>query len=439
MCVYVHVHVHLYFEIILRTMRDACNIQTNEESFYLFCLISSRSVEKHKGNSESLRLSHIFIELLLQFKFYKLSYLRLASEIRMIDSNEDLSKLLRALFLAVIALVAWNLHVFLLKLKLTIQGVLYLFFCNDKKWKTPTDPGIIFQEELDDDSKAEGLEKKTVIFVRHGESTWNETFNKGERSLIVFIVGWLPNLVKALLYEAYLLLSGQVDSWFYDSPMSHYGLEQVSKLRDFLGKEISGVEREIHHLRTLRGEDGGSTSIIVSSNLRRALSTIAGGFCDRLDRRPGDKIHIVPSLQEISRNPDTLSITPGQSNVTASWIEKYSDICDFQSIFDNRCNMKLHRGNKPINTNGLLRMNEFCNFVFSTEEEAIIVGGHSIWFRSFFRTFLPYTVDHPSKSRKVVNCGVVAFTLMRKPGKVGGKVSFVIDPRSIDVVYGGFT
>ena len=56
------------------------------------------------------------------------------------------------------------------------------------------------------------IQRKTIYFVRHGESTWNDTFNKGKhRSVIVFVLGFIPNLIKALLYELYLLLSGKMD------------------------------------------------------------------------------------------------------------------------------------------------------------------------------------------------------------------------------------
>jgi hypothetical protein len=72
----------------------------------------------------------------------------------------------------------------------------------------------------------------------------------------------------------------------------------------------------------------------------------------------------------------------------------------------------------------------------NVEEENVIVGGHSIWFRSFFRTYLPYTVDHVSKKRKVVNAGCVAFTLLKATTGQGDK--YMIDPKSIKVIYGGF-
>ena len=64
--------------------------------------------------------------------------------------------------------------------------------------------------------------------------------------------------------------------------------------------------------------------------------------------------------------------------------------------------------------------------------------GHSGWFRAFFDLYLPKALkDHPARLKKVVNCGVVAFTLQRGTG-AGGRVGYRIAPESICVLYGGF-
>lgn len=186
----------------------------------------------------------------------------------------------------------------------------------------------------------------------------------------------------------------------------------------------------------LRGEPGTPSSKIVCSNLRRAISTIAAGFRERLSRQSSEKIVILPCLQEISRNPDALSITPAYTPVTASWIEKESTVADFQQIYANQCDVQMHDGNKPVNSNGLIRMLEFCNYAFKQHEEVLICGGHSIWFRSFFKTFLPYADNHVSKTRKIVNGGTVSFTLLKTETESGPV--YMVDPKSILVVYGGF-
>ena len=229
-------------------------------------------------------------------------------------------------------------------------------------------------------------------------------------------------------------------SWFYDSPTSTLGLNQVEDLSKFFQSTTDLNDTTVaEHVAVLMAKPDAPRSKLLSSSLRRAVSTVAGGFKDRLARRPQEKILIVPSLQEISRNPDTLSITPARTQIEASWIDETSKICDFQSTFTNQTDMSLHLGNKPVGTNGLKRMREFCNFVFSSsvKEQYVVVGGHSIWFRSFFKTFLPYKVDHVGKQKKIVNCGVVAFTLMKVVRK-SGQSTYMIDPKTVDVVYGGF-
>lgn len=357
----------------------------------------------------------------------------------------DVSNVIRPLLLLVVALLIYHLPIFVHKVRLTIQGVLYLLFCNDKSWKKADDPLKFFSPLVT--AGAEGkskIEKKTIIFVRHGESTWNETFNKGShRSGLVFAIGFIPNLAKALLYETYLLLTGQMDSWFYDSPLSPLGIDQIEKLNAYLSKDSSGQslsDAEEEMLAVLRGDRHSSAkSLLVSSSLRRALSTVAIAFQRRLERNPKEKIHVIPSLQEVSRNPDTLSITPAYEQVTPSWIDRQATgTCNFLDIFQKRTDMTQHSGNKPLNTNGYKRLLAFCQYAFDKEEYShLICGGHSIWFRSFFKTFLPSAIDHTSKKKKIVNGGCIAFTLLKTTTSTGDK--FMIEPNSIVVVYGGFS
>lgn len=227
-------------------------------------------------------------------------------------------------------------------------------------------------------------------------------------------------------------------SWFYDAPLSNLGLSQADELASFLNdKPLDGPEAV--HIKLLRGERGSPNSKIICSNLRRAVTTLVVCLRDRLRHKPQDKISVIPCLQEISRNPDTLSITPAHRMIQASWIETSSDLVDFQHVFDTHLDMSGHSGNKPLRTNGLKRMNEFCEHVFSPthNEDHFIVGGHSIWFRSFFQMFLPYSVQHVAKGKKIVNGGVIVFDLMRAETRQGQK--YMVDPGTIQVVYGGFS
>jgi hypothetical protein len=123
-------------------------------------------------------------------------------------AKEDL---LRPGLILVCGMLLFNLPTLLYKIRMFIRGILYFVLCWDKSWKKPQDPGAIFGPHL---SQGLPVERKTVYFVRHGESTWNDTFNKGHhRSTAAFVIGFIPGLVKATLYELYLLLSGKLDRY----------------------------------------------------------------------------------------------------------------------------------------------------------------------------------------------------------------------------------
>jgi len=87
-------------------------------------------------------------------------------------------------------------------------------------------------------------------------------------------------------------------SWFYDAPISILGLGQIESLAKFL-KQTPSDEKEAKHIAILRADPGAQPSKILCSSLRRAVSTVAFAFKERLSRRPQEKILIIPALQEI--------------------------------------------------------------------------------------------------------------------------------------------
>jgi hypothetical protein len=332
---------------------------------------------------------------------------------------------------ATLLLAALKPLAFARKMMLFWTTILYLSFCNDKKWKIPKDdPEKVFRR-----NEGASIESKTIVLVRHGESAWNDTFNKGNRSKGSFIINFIPNLIRSVAYEWYFFITGQDnESWFYDSPLSDKGKLQAEGVLGFLAESLEfKTPREAELIRYMLGD---SKSQMVSSNLRRSISTMAIGFQDRLRKR-GDSILILPELQEISRNPDALSITPPKGKVLLAW----TDPSYLQSIYDKQIDTSFHTGNKPVTTNGLKRLQAFCDLVFDDEviskDAAVVVSGHSLWFRSFFRTYLPRMTEHVSKKRKLVNGGCVGLSLQRIQTD-DGSYCYMIDPRSITVLYGGF-
>jgi hypothetical protein len=84
----------------------------------------------------------------------------------------------RAILIVILCLLLLNFAVFFHKVKLFIMGVVYFLLCNDKSFKKP-DSQSVFKGLMQTDEGRSKIRRKTIVFVRHGESTWNETFNKG--------------------------------------------------------------------------------------------------------------------------------------------------------------------------------------------------------------------------------------------------------------------
>jgi hypothetical protein len=341
-----------------------------------------------------------------------------------------IASLIRPLFLACIVYALTKPLATARKLHLCKITVEYLLLCNDKKFQAPKeDPRSFFKDF--DPTKGD---TKTIIFVRHGESTWNDTFNRGDRSQFMFILYFIPNLIKSLFYEAYFFVTGQAqESWFFDSPLSDKGLKQARGIASFVQEANLDymTPREADLIKLMRGEQ---PSTVVSSNLRRAISTMAIGFQPRFATKPEERMLILSQLQEMSRNPDALCITPAQGTIRRAW----TDPLDLEPLFATQIDTQRHTGNKPVDSCGLARMQDFCKIIFEDSEgEAVIAVGHSYWFRSFFRTYLPHDTDHMSKKNKLVNGGCVGFTMFRTLNEGSGN-QYMIDPKSITVLYGGF-
>jgi hypothetical protein len=283
---------------------------------------------------------------------------------------------------------------------------------------------------------------------------------------VKFVLYFIPNFIYAIVVEWYFFVSGKAnESWFFDSPLSEKGIRQARSVQEFLKTDPSFLTpKETHLLKILKGgdatddDDDGkddpaanttnqqqksksssssscSSSQLVSSNLRRAIATVAIGFEDRLFQNfKDDTILIIPCLQEISRNPDALTITPAFGNIVPAW----TDPKIVSDIYEHHVDTKFHFGNKPVNSNGLQRLDEFCNIAFQdVSKPNLIVGGHSLWFRSFFRTFLPRSSNHVAKTKKLVNGGIVGFTLERLEVSAN-EYHYMIDPTSIVTLHGGF-
>lgn len=302
----------------------------------------------------------------------------------------------------------------------------FWIFSKDKKWKKTS-----ASDTLSSDFKLK--DQKTIIFLRHGESSWNDTFNKGShRSAFNFALYFIPNLIYALFMEWFFFVTGQAsESWFYDAPLSSLGLSQAKGVQEYLATTkaefLPPQERKLFEI--LKNSLQSSKRILVTSPLRRAISTILTGLQDTL---VDEKVAMWSSLQEISVNPDALCITPAGGPIVSSW----TDPPALEQLY-KAVDAQPHLGNKAVTSNGGLRMPEFCKDVFAqTEADAIIAAGHSLWFRSFFQGYLPG--EHVAKKRKLVNGGLVGFTLECWQNEKDKQPIYRIDPKSMVVLHGGF-
>jgi len=306
-----------------------------------------------------------------------------------------------------------------------------MFFTSDLKWnkKKLPDP-----DEIKNDPNRK---IKRIIFIRHGESLWNEAFNGSK----------LPHkfsyqVIKALLGE--IMMLPLFDSVLFDSPLNSQGFSQAKILSRTLDNYVPKGNKESDALdddvAAMKGGHNAPTSVLVSSNLRRAAQTLFVSHWKRL-ATTGETVKIISSLQEISRNVDTLVLCHAQKPVPLPGVSECLDLdgavpLGMQDCVDNK-------GNKPLFGTGLMRLQEFAEWAFTRDEDVIIAAGHSLWFKHFFNTFLgksiktgEATIESDAKDCKVKNGGAVGFNL--ECGTINGKTWYRVDERSFEIIEGGF-
>jgi len=310
----------------------------------------------------------------------------------------------------------------------------YFWMSSDKKTRKPDTSQLHFADP--------SCKRMKVVFIRHGESEWNAVFNKGSKLLLPF------RLAGALIREAFMFFN-QTDSLFIDSPLSNVGIEQSMDLLKFLAAEPAGCTKPDSHklpvaqlekhdvVSIMRGDAGKSN--LVSSILRRAISTGLISLSPRFLKtdEDQDQVFLMTSLQEISRNIDTLTLTQAHKLPTIPAMEAASKETGelMKHFYRTRLDRLYNDGNKTLKMKAIKRQEKFTEWVFEKTHgmDCIIVLGHSLWFREFFKSYMPRLSTHPAKNTKIVNCGVVAFDLYRNSRKV-----VQIDPDSVKEIYGGF-
>ena len=105
---------------------------------------------------------------------------------------------------------------------------------------------------------------------------------------------------------------------------------------------------------------------------------------------------------------------------------------DARALFDASRNA----GQKPIGRVASDSMREFAAWAMNQDADVVVAGGHSIWFREFFKTYLPFDSECLGKKKKIVNCGMVSFDLTFGVHPEHGEMYAVENVREI---YGGFS
>ncbi|KAG8347227.1 putative Histidine phosphatase superfamily (branch 1) [Trypanosoma vivax] len=312
---------------------------------------------------------------------------------------------------------------FLLKMAVYLNGLYFMIVTNDlpKKFRGSNYIGSQASEQ-----------KRTrrvirMVFIRHGQSVWNSLFNS-------YNLGWPARAASAILDETRYLFTDPLGSVIIDSPLSAKGRQEANELAEFVRSAKDKISFDT------------TSSVVVCSNLRRAMETAVIGLGPRIFSS-GERIVIDSSLQEASRNIDaqTLSTEPGM--ITPSKMGKLNTPQSLGSVFDAR----LNAGNKSRHANVYRRMDDFVTRLFGEASQKsyvpaagahlgnaalkeVIVVGHSGYFRCFLRRFLPSASNHVIKSKKLQNCGVVAFDLVRNESTC----EVYIDESTITVLYKGF-
>eukprot|EP00038_Savillea_parva_P018595 m.24442 g.24442 ORF g.24442 m.24442 type:complete len:338 (+) comp4160_c0_seq2:169-1182(+) len=273
-----------------------------------------------------------------------------------------------------------------------------------------------------------------LIFIRHGESTWNDTFN---RTKIPHKFAW--RLLYSAVYETMLMMTGSNDSWFLDSPLSEFGLSQAEDLQKFLRTTAQNPADPLSDdCKLILGQDDHVQSRVVVSNLRRCVSTCMVGLWDRIQKR-GERVLIHTALQEISKNPDTVAITKAGEVPKPSWLDELHTDTKFAGHMAKALDPSMNMGTKSMDSTGQQRLLDFAAWASDTNinRGPIVCVGHSFWFREFCREFMPKSVQHDIKTKKITNCGVVMLTMTVDTSS--GKPEYCVDPASLKTIYGGYT
>ncbi len=107
----------------------------------------------------------------------------------------------------------------------------------------------------------------------------------------------------------------------WDSPLSALGVDQAKKLLAWLDDNSSSNK----HAALLSGKvhcDTPDSVVVLTSNLRRSISTSFIALAQRLRRHPYESVYCCSALQEITRNVDGYPLSTRSQAPRVSWAEQ---------------------------------------------------------------------------------------------------------------------
>ncbi|PHJ24451.1 phosphoglycerate mutase family protein [Cystoisospora suis] len=218
-----------------------------------------------------------------------------------------------------------------------------------------------------------------------------------------------------------------------------------------VGKNRTGVNSALSALESKGLEAApaaGEGIVLVSSNLRRSISTLLIALGPSVQSQ---RVQILSSLQESTRFPDALSLSSSSSfsrkptPPPLSQLEETVLGASLEQLYASHLDQTHNSGNKRLHTTLAGRLLAFASWLFNNEGDgpgpvrAFIVVGHSRWLRYFFRMYYPADQYFHAKDKKLTNCGVLRFDVLKLRQKGSGRVDYYIDPQSCQLLRGNFT
>ena len=146
----------------------------------------------------------------------------------------------------------------------------------------------------------------------------------------------------------------------------------------------------------------------------------------------------------MTRNVDGLSLAASDQIPALSWSmrsleDEYS--LDFEKWLNSKLNIDFKGGYKCDYSRGDTRMKKFINWIFesplTSNNHTIVISGHSLWFRFFFRAYYPRQEPCEGKTQKIYNGGVVACQFTKYTMN-DGRIRYRIEPGTVLPIVKGF-